>query len=257
MCFNSIIDLSAVDFIHPWSVIMVCLLLIERYKKPDKKLLLPKSKDVLSYLKRMHFCDILKELEYNEEFDFLNQINMPESQNLNVQEIQHCRTRDEVDAILGKFLKIFLNFGLSSDDAHRATALVGELGNNAFDHNSFVWPTNITGCFIAAQNYPELKKIEVVVGDPGVGFLESLRAAFPKLENNIEAIKTGLEGHTGRIGEPRGNGLLMIQSWTKEYFSGKVMIHSGDGLVIVNKNIESYKVNKILGTLAQFVIYYM
>lgn len=169
----------------------------------------------------------------------------------------HCLYRDEFNARLGRFITMFKTFGLNENDAQRATSLVGELGNNVFDHNLGNWPTNISGCIIAAQHYPSTKTIEIAVGDPGVGFYGSLKAAFPEINNDIDAIKLGLAGNTGRIGEIRGNGLRLIQQWTLQNFSGKVMIHSGNGLVIVNKTgMKEYTVNKILGTIAQFMINY-
>ena len=63
----------------------------------------------------------------------------------------------------------------------RATVLVGELGNNVFDHNEGLWPTDIRGAIIIGQNYPQLKKIEVVIADPGVGFKRSLQLRDPNL----------------------------------------------------------------------------
>ena len=154
-------------------------------------------------------------------------------------------------------MEMFENFGLNEYDARLATTLVGELGNNTFDHNLGSWPTDISGCIIVAQNYPTKKKIQIAIGDPGVGFLGSLKAAFPNLETDIEAIKKGLGGNTGRIGELRGNGLKLIQRWTIDNFSGKLTIQSGEGLVIVDENgITEAKRNRILGTLAQLMIYY-
>ena len=77
-------------------------------------------------------------------------------------------------------------------------SVVGELGNNVFDHNSGSWPLNISGCIIAAQNYSKEKSIQFVIGDPGVGFRGSLKSAYPEINNDIEAIKKGLAGNTGR-----------------------------------------------------------
>ncbi|PJC38726.1 hypothetical protein CO044_03430, partial [Candidatus Peregrinibacteria bacterium CG_4_9_14_0_2_um_filter_38_9] len=115
----------------------------------------------------------------------------------------------------------------------------------------------IVGAIIAGQNYPAYKRIEITIGDPGVGFYESLTKAFPEIKNDMEAIKKGLEGNTGRVGESRGNGLKLIQKLTINNFSGQVMIHSGDGLAIVSKKgIQLSRVHKILGTIAQFVINY-
>ncbi len=254
---GSTIDLSKVKFLYPWSIVMLCLFLIERMDDVNKKLLLPHDTDTKSYLKKMRFEKMLNELGYIDDAKTLDRVLAPTEPNLNIQELVHCFYRDDFNARLGRFLSMFRNFGLNEDDSSKATALVGELGNNVFDHNSGSWPTTVVGCIIAAQHYPDLRKIEVTVGDPGVGFLGSLKAAFPALQNDIEAIKKGLAGNTGRIGEVRGNGLRLIQQWTIQDFSGKVMIHSGNGLVTVDrKEMKDYTVNRILGTLAQFVIMY-
>ncbi len=251
------IDLSEVGFMDPWTTDLLCLLLIERHTANNKKLILPKNSELLKYLKRMHFCEILSELGYKEELELLNKVQIPENYNLNIQEISHCEYRDEFDGKLERFMEMFKNFGLNEYDSRLATSLVGELGNNAFDHNLGSWPTDISGCIIVAQNYPKKKKIQIAIGDPGVGFLGSLKAAFPSLKTDIEAIKKGLGGNTGRIGELRGNGLKLIQQWTIDNFSGKLAIQSGEGLVIVGENgITEAKRNKILGTLAQLMIYY-
>lgn len=254
---DSTIDLSQIAFIHPWSVVMIVLLLIEHMEKTDKKIILPDKAETKTYLKRICFERLLGELGYDVAYEQLCSFSVSKSDNLNLQEIIHCYYRDEFNARLTRFISMFQHFGLSPSDSQRATAVVGELGNNVFDHNLGNWPTNISGCIITAQNYPILKRIEIAVGDPGVGFYGSLKAAYPNIKSDTEAIKTGLAGKTGRIGEVRGNGLKFIQEWTINNFSGQLMIHSGDGLVIVDKSgMKEYTVNRILGTLAQFVINY-
>lgn len=251
------IDLSKVQFVHPWTITMVCIWLIEKSRFHDKKLILPKNEKTKCYLKRMHLNNLLNELNYREASSELQSIIIPERDNLNIHEILHCNYRDEFNARLGRFIKIFQNYGLDLNDSYRATNVIGELGNNVFDHNSGNWPTNTVGCIIAAQRYPLHGRIEIAVADPGVGFWGSLKARFPNIKNDIEAIKLGLAGNTGRIGEVRGNGLKLIQQWTINNFSGKLMIHSGEGLVVVDKNgIKEYKVFRITGTIAQFVVNY-
>lgn len=252
-----VIDLSEVEFIHPYAVVLITLLLVERHKLFDRKLIFPKNIDVLYYLKRLHFCDILEELGYPEEEKYLREFNIGEKENLNIQEILHCRYRDEFSARLGKFISIFKNFGLAENDARLITAIVGELGNNVFDHNLGNWPTDISGCFIAAQNYPNKKILEFTIGDTGMGFLGSLKARFPGLKTDIEALLWGLAGNTGRINEKRGNGLKTIQSWTIDNFRGNIYIHSGNGLVKIDENgIKSKETFKILGTIVQIMLYY-
>ena len=152
---------------------------------------------------------------------------------------------------------MFIGFNLKSDEERLATGLVAELGNNVFDHNAGFWPTDFSGAIIIAQHNPIKKQIEVAVADAGVGFMGSLRASRPDLKTHTDAILLGLSGTSGRIGENRGNGLKTIQDWTINKFNGIVRIHSGDGLVVVDKNGQKTSdVFPILGTLASFMLKY-
>lgn len=251
------VDLSRVDVTHPWALGVSCLLLIERQQFTDKRVILPMDEGTLQYLKRMRFDERLKELGYMDAVDRFSSIAIEEREDLNVQEITHCRYVDEFNARLGRFERMFRNFGLNDQDAKRALVIFGELGNNVFDHNLGNWPTNFSGSIVIAQNYPSFKRIECAIGDAGVGFLGSLRAAFPELKDDIAAIQKGLKGYTGRIGEDRGNGLQTIQNWTIKDFHGILNIHSGGGLVQVDEQgIQTKEVMPVVGTIAQFVIYY-
>src|SRR5205085_2651870 len=109
-------------------------------------LILPSKAETKYYLKRMRFDKILSELGYDEAKEALDKVQVPERNNINIHEVMHCYYRDEFNARLGRFITMFTNFGLSESDAQRATALVGELGNNVFDHNTGNWPTNVSGC---------------------------------------------------------------------------------------------------------------
>ena len=252
-----VIDLRKATFCDSWSVGMVCLLAIECKNNLQKELLLPVSENVRKYLKRIHLDIFMKEIGYEKFVKELENIGIVERENMNVYEITHSLYRDDFNARLTKIRLMFKNFGMSNDDdINRATVLVGELGNNVFDHNEGLWPTDIRGAIIIGQNYPQLKKIEVVIADPGVGFKRSLQLRDPNL-TDINAIKLGLRGITGRIGEKRGNGLKLVQNWTINKFNGIVRIHSGNGLVIIDKNGEQSRiVNNILGTLASFLVTY-
>jgi hypothetical protein len=252
-----IIDISECGFIHPWALVLITLLLVERHGDKDKKILLPKDATVLSYLKRVHFDQTLMKLSYTEESNFLQTIEMNERDNLNLQELTHCSYRDEFNSRLERFAKIFINFGLGENQARLVVALIGELGNNVFDHNALNWPTDVSGCFLTAQNYPLKNFIEFAIGDPGIGFLGSLKANYPEINDDISAIKQGLAGKTGRINERRGNGLQFVQRWTLTNFRGKVAIHSGEGLIIIDQDgVTEHKVHRILGTIVQIMLYY-
>jgi hypothetical protein len=254
---GSAIDISECKFIHPWALVFICLLLSERHNHSDKKLILPINKDALKYLKRAHFDKILEELSYSKEASQLKRNEINEKDNPNIEELRHYKFRDDFQSRLGKFIKVFLSFGMEENEARLVTALIGELGNNVFDHNALNWPIDITGCFISAQNYPKMRMVEFVIGDIGIGFLGSLRKKFPTLKNDIEAIKFGLEGNSGWFEGKRGNGLLNIKDWTFTNFSGSLCIHSGRGLVSLNRERLIVKEeNQITGTIVQVMLYY-
>lgn len=254
---NDSVDIGLLKSIDPWSLVSICLYLIERADRPKKEIVLPQDVDMLDYLKRMHFDMFLREVGYSKEADQLVKISKDGERVHSIQDITRYKYQDEFNAKLENFLRMFTDYGFSVSNAHRATALVGELGNNVFDHNSGNWPTDISGCIIASQNYPERELIKIAVGDPGIGFKQSLKAAFPNLPNDMAAIKKGLAGFTGRVGEDRGNGLKLIQEWTLNNFSGNVIIQSGKGFVEVKqKGTFGHEVPKILGTIASVVINY-
>ncbi len=255
---NDSIDLSNINFITPWGLGIVCVKAIENSNKPNSKIILPKNDKTLVYLKRMHFDAFMEKFGYAKQIETLKNLQIHEKDSNNLQEIIHCEYRDEFTARLASKIRlIFKNFGMNADDEGFATAMVGELGNNVFDHNEGLWPTDARGAIILAQNYPVMRRIEVVIVDPGVGFFNSLKNAKEDLKNDVEAIKLGLSGITGRVGEKRGNGLILIQKWTIDKFKGIVRIHSGEGLVQVSGSGEgSGNFHKIKGTIASFVVVY-
>ncbi len=252
------INFEKATWFDPWAIGLACLKGIEFKDQADKNLVLPKDADMLTYLKRMHFNKILMEFTYNSFLGPLRALEINEHDSDDVCEILHCEFRDALEAQLSsKIRRMFRHFGLNELDEARATALVGELGNNVFDHNDGQWPSSIRGAIILAQHNPNKHRIEIVVADPGIGFSGSLRAANKSIASDEDAIVLGMSGVTGRVGESRGNGLKVIQDWTINKFDGIVRIHSGSGLVVVDGNGQkAHSVFPIVGTLASFVVKY-
>jgi len=254
---GSVIDLSEVSFFDPLSIGYICLKVIEMNSKKNLKIILPKNRDAKSYLRRAHFNNFLKDIGVDTSYldpDFMSEV--VERDNLNVYELSYCPTSDVFKARLPRLLKMLQNFGMNEDNAGLATALVGELGNNAFDHNIGNWPTDVHGAIIIGQRYPYKNKLKITVADPGIGFKASLHRKDPNLKSEAEAIKLALEkGVSGRIEEKRGNGLKFIQDSTFQIFSGVVLIQSYDGLVIRREDkFRSGTVNPILGSVVNLTL---
>jgi hypothetical protein len=87
------------------------------------------------------------------------------------------------------------------------TSVVGEIGNNSFDHNLGSWP-DVRGIFFAY----DLNKRQIVLADRGQGILTTLRRALPALNDDKEALLIAFtEKISGRAPENRGNGLKYVK----------------------------------------------
>ncbi len=86
-------------------------------------------------------------------------------------------------------------------------AIVGEIGNNSFDHNLGNWP-DMPGIFFGYN----LEKKEIILADRGQGILKTLRNVRPELKNDIDALNVAFtEVISGRAPENRGNGLKFVK----------------------------------------------
>ena len=90
------------------------------------------------------------------------------------------------------------------------TAILGELGNNCFDHNLGKWK-DIPGCYFAYGQ--ETANLWGIVVDRGQGVLSSLRQAVPEIKDDDEALEMAFYRKlSGRSPEKRGNGLKFVRS---------------------------------------------
>jgi hypothetical protein len=87
------------------------------------------------------------------------------------------------------------------------TSMVGEIGNNSFDHNLGNWP-DIPGIFFGY----DVRKREIVLADRGQGVLKTLKRVKKDLVSDEEALKVAFsEVISGRAPEARGNGLKYVK----------------------------------------------
>ena len=88
------------------------------------------------------------------------------------------------------------------------SAIVGEIGNNSFDHNLGNW-TDVPGIFFGY----DLEKREVVLADRGQGILQTLKRVRPELDSDEQALRVAFsEIISGRAPEARGNGLKFVKN---------------------------------------------
>lgn len=88
------------------------------------------------------------------------------------------------------------------------TAIVGEIGNNSFDHNLGNWP-DVPGIYFGY----DLRKRQVVLADRGRGVFATLHVVKPSLKNDADALRVAFTEYlSGRRPERRGNGLKFVRS---------------------------------------------
>lgn len=117
--------------------------------------------------------------------------------------------------------------------------VVGEIGNNSFDHNLGNWP-DARGIFFGY----DLKRRNIVLADRGIGILTSLRRVRPSLTTHEEALKVAFtERISGRAPESRGNGLKLVRKVVCEN-SLTLDFRTGDARLILRKGDTEVKLDE-------------
>lgn len=115
------------------------------------------------------------------------------------------------------------------------TSMVGEIGNNSFDHNVGSWP-DIRGILFAYN----LEKGQLVLADRGQGILTTLKRVRPELTNDIDALTLAFtEKVSGRAPESRGNGLKYVKrvvTQNTNKITIKLLFQTGSAELMLTKN---------------------
>ena len=133
-------------------------------------------------------------------------------------------TRDVFTARLESFI--------IDTDKYLEAALIGEIGNNTFDHNFLFKNPRQKGVYC---NYNFHEKY-VVLADYGRGIKESLLQVEPNIKNDLEALEIAFTKRiSGRSPEQRGNGLKFV-SETIQNNHWSLYFQSGEGYCFINQN---------------------
>lgn len=153
-------------------------------------------------LESFHFMDI-RDSRIQKAFDWLTRDN---GENFLAPD-EHCPTRDVFQGRLEK-MNIFLkNDHTLNEVASLVVVIVGEIGNNAFDHNLGNWRDEAGVYYVhdIASRY-------AVIADRGLGVHTTLKRVRPEIQNDCEALMIAFkEIVTSRAPEKRGNGLKLVE----------------------------------------------
>lgn len=165
------------------------------------------------------------------------------------------QSRDIFQARLSRMLQNLLRSDPREDHVALISAVVGEIGNNCFDHNIGQWK-DVSGCWF--QHQIENQTVKVIIADRGQGILSSLKRVEPSLNDDQTAIQTAFEKRiSGRSPEKRGNGLKFVRAAINNHPSRGLVFLSGKGKAFfgglsseLRKEIESHKTHGNGGTFS-------
>jgi len=111
-------------------------------------------------------------------------------------------------------------------------AIIGEIGNNTFDHNfvfDIQYPRGVYCNFFYKDKY-------VVIADYGRGVKGSLLPVVPSISSDKEAVEIAFTKQiSGRTPEQRGNGLKFVSETIRQN-NWLMFFQSGNGTCSINKN---------------------
>lgn len=194
------------------------------------------------------YYKLISQISFNRALVKLAFMWVKKSQPTQLPDDYYCPTRDIFQARLESQLNHWET--QIGEDAYLLTAVVGEIGNNSYDHNLGSWP-DVPGTLFAS----DLDKKIVIVADRGLGILTTIRFVKPTVQNHREALKVAFsEIISGRKDEHRGNGLKFVRKIILEK-NWRLQFYSGDASVEINSSIKSKrllikKYQRIHGCLA-------
>ncbi len=143
----------------------------------------------------------------------------------------YCATRDIFQARLDSFLRLFLKKNKNANDASLLVAIVGEAGNNSFDHNLGQW-IDLPGCWFGYALEPA--SVTVALADRGRGILSSLKTVESHLTDEQQAIEIAFsKAVSGRFPERRGNGLKFVRKVINGNSNRGLFCQSGSGIMVL------------------------
>lgn len=173
---------------------------------------------------------------------------MAELKNVNVVSDYYCQTRDVFETKNNRILNDLIKNNANKNKAYLISAIIGEIGNNSFDHNLGNWP-DVIGIFFSYEI--KNKELKIILADRGQGILKTLKKVRPKLKNDSEALQIAFkEKISGRAPENRGNGLKFVKNSVKK-IKATLFFASGNGCAELNHQIKIKQTDQnIKGCLA-------
>ena len=149
----------------------------------------------------------------------------------------YCPTSSEFKGRLSKLQGALEKLSDLEEYYSLIVAIVGEIGNNSFDHNLGNWP-DISGIYFSYDT----NKRQIALADRGQGVLRTLKRVKPDVKNDEDALHIAFtEVISGRAPEARGNGLKFVlevvlsRPIELDFYSGAAKVSVKNGTVEAKK----------------------
>lgn len=167
-----------------------------------------------------------------EKINKIKQVIETDSKNKNLD--YFCTSRDILQARIDTFVLRTSKFIES--------AVIGEIGNNTFDHNWDFEANHQRGAYFNT----DYESDTVILADFGRGIQASLKKVV-SVADDLEALETGFTKHiSGRAPEQRGNGLkfvyetVIMKGWSFYFQSGNACCRIENGIAEFSKTEDAF-----------------
>ncbi|MBU1167451.1 MerR family transcriptional regulator [Patescibacteria group bacterium] len=151
----------------------------------------------------------------------------------------YCETSDIFSARLQHLSVKLTKDQKLADISPLIIAILGEIGNNSFNHNIGNWP-DVRGIFFGY----DFGKQQIVLADRGQGILNTLRKVQPDLNTDCEALEVAFTKYiSARAPEDRDNGLKFVKD-VIENNPIDLYFLSGNAELIQKGNTSKLKIEK-------------
>lgn len=152
----------------------------------------------------------------------------------------YCQTSDMWQGRFSKMAPLLIRQGIDQNFAALITAVVGEIGDNCFAHNTPNW-IDLPGCWFEWSF--NAGKFNCIIADRGRGIFSSLKAVRPELQTDNDALRMALtERVSGRAPEKRGNGLKFIVEALRSIALGSFVLQSGKARISIQLPLDQNKI---------------
>lgn len=228
-----VIDLTAVEFVDPSGMVSFTTACLEAIKMGNNlAVVAPDDRNVANYLLRMRFRELLLDegVRFPGGFSTWKVTAQPLDDHL----IELQAVTKGNDTVIGeRLMSLGRAVGIPEDVLVPAFLGLGEGVDNTLEHSG-------TDRAIAmAQRYrmgPDRFRLQVAVGDIGLGLRRTLRRRFPKADDDAMAVDLAVQKGVSRLtGSRHGNGLAGVVEAVCADAGGTFEIRSGDASLRIRR----------------------